>query len=302
MNRHMPDNPAADERSAEQLVDSLLACHRLSIASERFKCTPDALSPEQQHEVRQIALRQMLIEDAVLSSPEASGVIVPPAVIQQALAQLQERFRDAEGQLDQEALQAEMQRHGLDETDIEAALARQLRVECVLDRVCAALPAVSDTDARLFYYLHIDEFKLPERRVARHILITINNDFPENTREQALARISAIARRLRRKPERFAEQALKHSECPTSLQGGLLGTVSRGMLFPELDSCLFRLRPGEVSEVIESSLGFHVLLCDCIQPAHTAAIEEVLPRLLEQLDERQRRRARKRWLHSLLNP
>jgi len=60
---------------------------------------------------------------------------------------------------------------------------------------------------------------------------------------------------------KFADLALKHSECPTALQGGVLGIVPRGKLYPELDAVLFSLKVGAVSDIVESEIGFHLLLC-----------------------------------------
>ena len=112
-----------------------------------------------------------------------------------------------------------------------------------------------------------EQFRRPETRLARHILITINDTIAENTRSAAGKRINAIQARLAKEPQRFEEQALKHSECPTALDGGKLGDLPRGKLFPELDKALFELKAGEVSGVLESELGFHVLRCDTITEA-----------------------------------
>ena len=67
-----------------------------------------------------------------------------------------------------------------------------------------------------------------------------------------------INAKLQKKPYKFAELALKHSECPTALQGGVLGIVPRGKLYPELDAVLFSIKAGEVSEIVESEIGFHL--------------------------------------------
>ncbi|MDD5462304.1 MAG: peptidylprolyl isomerase [Methylococcales bacterium] len=60
------------------------------------------------------------------------------------------------------------------------------------------------------------------------------------------------------------ELALKHSECPTALQGGVSGIVPRGKLCPELDAALFSIKAGEISEIVESEIGFHLVLCQQI--------------------------------------
>src|ERR1019366_3830824 len=125
------------------------------------------------------------------------------------------------------------------------ALERELMVEAILEKVGTQAAKISDMDVELYYQYHPEQFRRPETRLARHILITINETIAENTRVEAGRRIAAIATRLAKDPKRFEEQALKHSECPTALEGGKLGDLPRGKLFPELDKALFELNAGE---------------------------------------------------------
>lgn len=296
------DSAGDDDNAVRQHAGSLLAYHMLSIARERFSCAPAGLNAQQQREARQIALRQMLIEDAVLKSREAAGVVVPPAQVAEARERILERYRGEDGVPDALAMSGELESCGIDEAGFAAALERQLRVECVLERVSALLPAVEETEVRLFYYMHPGEFVTPEWRVVRQILITVNDDFPENARAAAAARMAVIASRVRLRPERFAEQAMKHSECPSAMNGGQLGRVTRGQLFPSLDECLFQMCEGEISPVIESELGFHLLLCEAVIASRTPPLAEIYDALKEKLEQRQRVSFQKRWLRSQLKP
>ncbi len=266
----------------------------LKIAHEQFGCEPDKLDDEQRLQAERIIGRQRHIEEAVLRSPDAAAVVVPPSQVEEAWAQIAGRYESAE------ALQEALDAQGLDAAGMRAMLARELKVQAVLDCVCAALPEVTDSDVSLYYSNHVDKFKVPAQHKARHILITVNEDYPENSREAARTRIEAVLKRLHGKPGRFAEQAMKHSECPTAMQGGLLGEVVPGTLYPELDACLFQMAQGELSPVLESPIGFHVLFCESVSPARQLSLEEVQPRLREQLQLRQRKAYQRKWLESLL--
>lgn len=269
--------------------------HLLRVAHEQFGCEPARLGAEQRQQAERIVGRQLRIEAAVLASPEARGVVIPDGQVEQALARIAERYAD--GQALGQALAA----NDLDEALLRLMLARELKVEAILERVCAGLAPLGDTELSLYYYNHPEQFARPEARAARHILITINPDFAENTRDAARARLEAIGKRLRSKPERFAEQALKHSECPTALNGGQLGQVVPGTLYAELESCLYGLGEGELSGVVESPLGFHLLRCEAIVPARRIALEDALPRLRERLEKRQRKVFQRQWLERLLH-
>lgn len=271
-----------------------LAYPLLRVALQTFHCSPIQLTQEQRQAAERIARRKLDIEDVVLSSAEAAAVTIPPQQVEQVVKQMAAEFVE-DGELESTLLALD-----LDQDALRAAVARELRVETVLERISADLKPVTDTDARLYYYMNPERFVRPEMRVARHILITINPDFPENQREAAWQRINDIARRLKKKPERFAEQALKHSECPTSLQGGVMGNVTRGKLYPELEEVLFTLAPGQVSDVVESPLGFHIMLCDSVQPSAPLLLDDILPALRGKLEQQQRERAQKRWINELL--
>lgn len=268
--------------------------HLLKAALSLFEKGAETLSGEERSRANAVALRCAQIESAVLSSNEATGVCLAPSALDKALAEISGRFED------HDAFHASLDRAGIDETMLHEALRRDLLVDAVLERVGARAGQVGTTEAEIFYYAHINRFRVPEKRTARHILITLNEDFADNRREQAEQRIREIARRLGHKPERFAEQAGKHSECPTALHGGLIGDVERGQLYPELDAALFELRSGQLSGVLQSELGFHLVRCDAIHPERTLPFDEVAASLRQRLTEERARGATKQWLTGLL--
>lgn len=268
--------------------------HLLKVAHEHFGCTVSRLNAEQLREARRIVSRQLLIEDAVLHSQEAQGVVIAPSVVDEAWNLIVNRYE----RLD--SLSMALEDSTLDEAQARLMLARELKVEAIMERVCKALADISDTEASLYYFNHLDKFKRPATREARHILVTINPQFKENTRQAALQRIEAIARRLQRDPGRFGEQALKYSECPTSLQEGRLGHVLPGGLYPALDACLFSLEAGEIGPPVESPLGLHLLFCEAIHPAVQIPLEDILPGLREQLCSHRRSIHQRQWLKRLL--
>ena len=108
---------------------------------------------------------------------------------------------------------------------LRKSLYRELLFDSVMQRVAANSAEVNELDVHLFYEMHHDRFQTPESRVASHVLITINPDFPENTREAALARIQEVVRKLAGRANRFEEFARRYSECPSAMEGGKLGEV-----------------------------------------------------------------------------
>ncbi len=272
----------------------VMAYMAFKLSHAMFQCAPSELDGGQKRRLAASVQRQALIETRVLSADEARDVHVPDVTVDEAVGQLRERYED------QEAFEAAVAAQGFDAAALREALARELRVEAVLDKISSRSAKVSELDVQLHYQLRQADFSRPERRRASHILITVNEDFPENTRERALARISAIRQRLLKKSERFSEQAMKHSECPTAMNGGLLGDYTRGQLFPELDAALFAMHPGELSEPIETELGYHLLRCEDVRPASVATLAEVAAGIRESIETRRKRLCQREWLKALM--
>jgi peptidyl-prolyl cis-trans isomerase C len=270
-----------------------LRYHLLRAALERFKRTPSALNPAELAQARRRAAETFDLETLVLGTLEAQGLVIPAERLEESVNAVAGRYPDAE------AFTADLADNGLDETLLRRALHREFLFDAVMQRVAACRPEISGVDERLFYQLHRDRFTHPERRTARHILITVNEDFPENSRTAALARIEQLAGRLAGRPNRFESLARRHSECPTALDGGRLGTVTRGQLYPELDAALFGLWQGEVSGVVGSELGFHVLLCEKIHPSRAVPFAQARERIRALLDERRRRACQQAWIAGL---
>lgn len=277
-----------------QLIETGVAYLALKAAQKLYSKATAALQPEEFERVQDMAQRQLYLETCILSSPEARDTMVPSSTLEAAMQEIRGRYQSEEEFAD------DLVRNGLDEANFAAALERELRVEAVMEKVGTRVESVNDMDIDLYYQYHPEQFRRPEMRKVRHILITINDTIPENTREEAYKRIDVIAARLKKEPGRFEEQALKHSECPTALDGGKLGDLPRGKLFPELDKVLFELKEGEVSGVLESELGFHVLRCDTITKAGLLGCDIARQHIRKLLEKKRKRAYQQFWVKELL--
>lgn len=267
----------------------------LRAALALFKKSPDELTEAELQRAQTQALNEFKIESRVLNSPEAAAVIITEQELQCAFQEIRDRYDD------EDTFFSDLEKNQLNNDSLAAALQRQCKVNTVLDLIASRAPAISEVDIGIYYHLHSEQFNAPERREVSHIFISINPDYPENTYEMALSRTQELAEKLRKKPHKFPDLALRHSECPTALQGGVLGTVSRGTLYPELDAVLFKLKPGQVSEAVQSEIGFHLLLCKSIHKAETLSLAKATPKIRQLMNERARRTCQRAWLASLTN-
>lgn len=277
-----------------QVIESGVAYLALKAAQKLYGKALAALQADESERVQRMAQKQHQLETRVLSTPEARDAMVPPSTLQTAMQEIRGRYSN------EEDFASDLARNGLDEAGFAAALEREMKVEAILEKVGTRAESVSDTDVDLYYQYHPEQFRRPETRLARHILITINETIAENTREAARKRIAEIAARLAKEPQRFEEQALKHSECPTALDGGRLGDLPRGKLFPELDEALFEMKAGEVSGVLESELGFHLLRCDAITEAGVLGYDQAKQHIRKLLEQKRKLVCQQAWVRQLL--
>lgn len=261
----------------------------LKLSWELFKKAPESLTEPERDRLCDIADRQDSIEQRILASSTAGSVVIPAATVKNRLDEIRKRYPS------EDEFVQEMARFGLDRTELERSVERDLRVEAVLEKVASATPAVSAVDAEIYYRLHPEAFDRPEARRLRHILITFNNP-------QEKAKATTTLEMLRsslKNAQKFGDAALRHSQCPTAMEGGVLGIVKRQQLYAELEPAAFALNEGEISAVLESPIGLHILRCDEILPSGMLPFSEVREKIIERLSDKRRREAQRDWIKSL---
>lgn len=266
----------------------------IKLAWNNYQSAPEELEPDALAKVEQQVELARQIMTAVLASEEAQQEQVKEEEIEFIFEQLKEQF-DSE-----ESFELSLEQQELTEDGLKQAIYQDLLCEKTIDTQSLNYPHASEQEVEEYYHKHRERFFRPERRKVSHILITINDEYPENRREQALSRIEGIRKQLAKNLKKFAKMAVKYSECPTSLNDGLVGEVSRGQLYPELDEVLFTMQPQTLSSVVETEVGFHLLLCHEIFPGGEMSKVDALQAISTQLNQHRKKKYEKKWLSSLL--
>lgn len=265
----------------------------LKIADARYGKQLNELEGKELQEVMAQAERQYRLEEKVLASPESQQVCLPETTLDDAWLRIRGRYEEEQ---DFERALALVK---LTPTAYRQALSRELRLEAVLEKVASQATPISDEDVARFYHRNLDKFTIPEKRRTRHLLITVDENRADAGELLVLQQMEAIRARLLRRPELFSELTLRHSQCPTAVEGGQLGLVTKGLLFDALDQALFEMQTGEISPPLRSPLGYHILYCEAIIPAENTSLEQARPRILEYLQDKQRQQLQKRWMLQL---
>jgi len=275
--------------------EGVLAYHILRISLEKLSKAPKDLSEEQLSQIRPQAEQTLDLESRVLATPEAQMVVVDISQLDQSVATVRARYNNENDFFE------DLHANHLTLDSLRSALFRELKFDAVMRLVSAHVPEITEKEIETFYQRHIEKFTRPERRRVRQILITINEEYQENQRDTARQRLEKIAQDLKQHPEQFIEYVKKYSECPSALQDGLLGEIPRHHLYPTLDAALFELKANEISEILESELGLHLLLCEEISPAQVLTLEQVSSKIREHLQQHARQTYQRNWLKQRAN-
>jgi peptidyl-prolyl cis-trans isomerase D len=158
--------------------------------------------------------------------------------------------------------------------DLQIILADQAKV--------AETIQVTDAQVQDYYNAHKDEYRTPERVHARHILLSTANK-PKEEVPKIQAQAEALLKQIKSGGD-FAELAKKNSQDPGSAQkGGDLGWVSRGQMVKNFEDAVFTLKPNEISNVVTTEYGFHIIQVLEKQPAHLQTLDEVKPAIIASL-------------------
>ena len=139
----------------------------------------------------------------------------------------------------------------------------QLVVAAYLEKHVGQHLAVTDEEIKEFYQKNIQKFSSPPKVKARHILL--------RSREEAEAVLAKL-----REGQDFSQMAKEHSiDLPMAREGGPMGTIEKGRSLPELEKVLFILNVGEISDVVATRYGFHIITVDEIITTQFRSLEEV---------------------------
>lgn len=232
-------------------------------------------------------LRQDLTLQQLAGSIGQSG-FVPRTVSDRVLAmqtekrEVQEYRLPIDAYLPQVKLEADAAKKFYDANSKQFEIPEQARAEYVvlsLEGIEAQTP-VSEADAKAWYESHKDRYQQPEERRASHILITAD----KGDKAKARSKAEEVLQEVKKNPAAFAELARKYSQDPGSAaKGGDLGFFGRGMMVKPFEDAAFSLKEGEISGIVESDFGFHIIKVTGIHPGKIKEFAEVRPEIEAEL-------------------
>lgn len=144
--------------------------------------------------------------------------------------------------------------------------------------------AISEAAIKQYYDEHATEFGSPETRQASHILISVARQASDAEKSAAKQKAEQILQQVTQSPAKFAELATTNSQDPGSAtKGGDLGEFGRGMMVKPFEDAAFALKVGEISGLVESDFGFHIIKLTAIKPGAIKSLAAVKPLISQRL-------------------
>jgi peptidyl-prolyl cis-trans isomerase D len=151
--------------------------------------------------------------------------------------------------------------------------------------------SLNEADVRSYYEQNVARLSGQEERRASHILINAPKTATPAERDSARAKANELLQAVRKAPDSFADVARKNSQDPGSAaNGGDLDFFRRGAMVKPFEDSVFALKKGDISDVVESEFGFHIIRLTDIKAPKQPSFEELRPKLEAELRKQQAQR------------
>jgi peptidyl-prolyl cis-trans isomerase C len=226
--------------------------------------------------IKKDVLEGLINGELLYQESQRKGIKVEEVAINEQLETLKKRFPS------EDEFKTALTKANLSEPDIRSQIKRGLTIEQFITKHFAEKVTVSDKQIRAYYDSHPDSFKQPEQVHACHILIRVDPQADESQRAEARKKIEEIQKKLQ-EGEDFATLAKGFSQGPSSTKGGDLGYFRRGQMAKPFEQAAFALKPGEVSDLVETRFGYHLIKVIDKKPETTIPYDDIKERIEQYL-------------------
>lgn len=266
----------------------------MAMAMQRFggQIPPEQLQAVQSQmyaQIKEELVNQKLLEAAVA----AENIQVDDAEIAKAIEEIRASIPEdqtLEGALENEGQTLEM---------LQDRIRNDMATRQLMENKTADTPEATEAEAREFYDANPDQFAAPENVTASHILITLDETDTDETKAEKKAKLEEIRQSILAETVSFEDAATESSDCPSSAQGGSLGTFGKGRMVPAFEVAAFTQEIDEVGEIIETQFGYHIIKVSDHQDEGTVDFEDTKEKLISFLTNQKKQQAVLDYIASL---
>ena len=238
------------------------------------------------------ALEQLVTYAVLSQETRARKVTVSDEEVDGSIKQMQSQFKT------EDEFKKALDARGMTLDKLKSDTRIDMSINKMVESEVSSQPAPSDAECREFYDKNPDKFKQDESVRASHILFRVDENADAATKKKVMDQAQAVLKEARGGAD-FAELAKKHSADGSSQQGGDLNFFARGQMVPPFDQAAFAMKPGQISDIVTTQFGYHIIKVTDRKEASTVPFEQVSPRIKEFLTEQQKQRKADDFIQSL---
>jgi peptidyl-prolyl cis-trans isomerase C len=242
--------------------------------------------------VKKRILENLIEGEVVYQQSQKEGVKVDEKTINEQIETFKKRFSD------EAAYKKALEGMDMSEKEIRIEIQRDLAINQLLDTNVRQKITVTEEESNKFYNNNPNMFKQPEKVKASHILVKVAPDAEESKKIQARKKIEMVQKKVRQ-GEDFGLLAKTYSEGPTAKREGDLGYFIRGQMVKPFEDVAFALKVGEVSGIVETQFGYHLIKVTDKKPARTISYKEAQPGIEQHLKNEKSKTEIKDYIENL---
>jgi len=239
--------------------------------------TGQAIRPDMITEARKMVLESLIDRELLYQMSVKKGIVVDDAQVNEQFDRIKKQYPN------EQAFKESLAEDNITEDIVKSKIKRNLAVQEFVTKEFGGNLNVSEAESKAFYDQHPEYFTQPESIRASEIIIRVEPKADAAKKEEARKKIEDIQKRLQ-KGEDFAVLAKDFSQSANAAQGGDLGIVPRGRMPKAFDDAAFSLKPGEVSGIVETDLGFQLIKVQEKTPEKVVPFKDVEERIRQHLE------------------
>jgi peptidyl-prolyl cis-trans isomerase C len=244
-------------------------------------------------QLRKKVLDYLIDQELIVQEGKKAGLEPQQEQIDTEFGKIKNRFPS------QDAFEQVMKKQNMTEERLREIIGCAFIVKNVLEvKIEPLAKPVTDKDVADYYEAHKGEFAEPEEVRARHILIKLSSEASDEEKTYSKKEMQAILEEAKSGAD-FAELAKKHSQCPSAIRGGDLGYFARGDMVKPFEETAFALEPGQISDIVETEYGYHIIRLEDRKPGRQLELEEVSEEIKKELHDKEMDVALRNWLKPL---
>ena len=264
----------------------------LKVHLERVARQGGQITDDKMEDLKKDILEGLIEREVLYQESQKAGIKITDQKVDDQVAAIKKRFPN------EEEFNKALATMGLTEEDVREQIQHGLAIRELIDQKVANKIVITDEETKAYYDANLQLFNQPEEVKASHILIKVEPTADDATKAAARKKIEDLQQKLKDGGD-FAELAKENSEGPSNTRGGDLGYFKRGQMVKPFEDAAYSMKIDEVSDLVETRFGYHLIKVYDKKPEQTLAYAEVKDKIAQRLKQEKVEKDATRYVEDL---